>query len=1029
MTLNGLIVNTTQLHQELGLTGAIGPEGTTWTTKNGTSYTCIIQGGQEVFIGDLLLPASRIMAVTMPTRPHSPTHTPPRDVHNTPYDKPPAPNLDDIPAMLRHIQTYNLSRPAEHALRIQLAHLGCVTTKGENDQFLALHCRLGHRSVRDTLATAHYMQLDVGRYAQIVCDTCQQAKQSRRHVPRQPTTANKHNVFESWHVDVWGPHRTRSLFGAHRYALNFIDAATRTAIPIFLPSVTAVSIAHGIDQFAEVIAEYLHDAKEHTIKITMGPRVITDSAAYFKTRLVQASFKKHGLHHHYYTPPYCQAMNGLIERWHGTIASSMNAMLQSSGLPQSLWTEAYRHATYIYDQLPHSATGISPREARTGHRPNAADLYIWGSKCWCWIPNTQRRKGERRGKPGHYVGHHPRSNSYLVWTKDKGGKDILTNAYHVIIDDRIPDKILQGVIPLAPDDIDVPELHEEHANAILPYAIYSVNDIMGITDIPYRDITYYSYRAACRDPTWGKYFNNTLDDEVGELIRMNALSPIALATVLPNEVIHPSTCIYTIKASQDGSLRGKCRLVFSGKSQRKGIDFDLKSSHQPRWATIRLHLAIAPKQPQTMSLCLIDIKKAYVRTRNYTPDGHRVIIKLPIDATHCDDSGIRWQYMQVNNALYGQVNAGYLWQQCLWNWLRTCHWHQGADRCSWTRATSRIVVWTDDITFRGTTEEQEAFVKEINAKFPGCKVSDGTRILGHNVRTHPNGSLTIDGTDYIKEAIKKHACVAKCTTPLPAGATPHRTTIDPHSPQRTRQYQQLLGTLSYIATTTRPDIAFAVSALGQVAKNPSHTNVKHAHRTLGHLNRTSNFSLQYNITSGTNSLTGYVDASYADSLSHRSQTGYIIFLNDGPVSWRSKCQHYTALSTQEAEVVAACDAIREIQYIRDILASWHTPNAWHTIQDQPTVLFEDNEAAITFFETGLITSRNKHFATKLEHIRRLISEDHMIELQHISTDNQRADILTKALANAKQQLHTDKMLQTKFHAMVAQVFGFPSTRH
>eukprot|EP00041_Stephanoeca_diplocostata_P005696 m.66449 g.66449 ORF g.66449 m.66449 type:complete len:220 (-) comp15946_c0_seq9:493-1152(-) len=214
------------------------------------------------------------------------------------------------------------------------------------------------------------MSLDVGKYAQIVCDVCQQMKARRRHIPHTKPTANKHNTFESWHVDVWGPHRVRSLFGQHRYVLTFIDAATRTAIPIFLPSVTAVSIANGIDQFAEVVAEH-----------------------------------------------------------------------------------------------------------------------------------------------------------------------------HVVIDDAIPDKVLQGIIPAVPDNIDVP-------------------------------------------------------------------------------------------------IRGKCRLVFSGKSQVKGIDFDHKSSHHPRWSTIRMHLAVSPAPGTTMSLCLIDIKKAYVRTKNYTPHGHRVLIKLPIDATYKDDSGV-----------------------------------------------------------------------------------------------------------------------------------------------------------------------------------------------------------------------------------------------------------------------------------------------------------------------------------------------------------------------------------------------------
>lgn len=190
-------------------------------------------------------------------------------------------------------------------------------------------------------------------------------------------------------------------------------------------------------------------------------------------------------------------------------------------------------------------------------------------------------------------------------------------------------------------------------------------------------------------------------------------------------------------------------------------------------------------------------------------------------------------------------------------------------------------------------------------------------------------------------------------------------------------------------------------------------------RTLGYLQRTQAHSIKFHQTiDTTNQLTAYADASFADSLSHRSQTGYIILLNGAPISWKSKCQTYSSLSTQEAEIVAACDCLREIQFLRDVLASWNIPNTWHTRQDGPTILYEDNTAAITYFENGNITSKNKHFATKLEHIRRLTSEERIAVLVKIHTKEQIADILTKSLANAAQSTHTDKLLARAYHRHV-----------
>ena len=128
-----------------------------------------------------------------------------------------------------------------------------------------------------------------------------------------------------------------------------------------------------------------------------------------------------------------------------------------------------------------------------------------------------------------------------------------------MIDDAIPDKVLQGIIPAVPDNIDVHVLHETAETTAQDHAVMSVDDITGVPHTTYRDITYYSHRAACRDPTWGHYFTNALNEEVGELIRMEALKPIAYSTINAHEVIHPSTCIYTCLFRQISGQRHRLR--------------------------------------------------------------------------------------------------------------------------------------------------------------------------------------------------------------------------------------------------------------------------------------------------------------------------------------------------------------------------------------------------------------------------------------------------------------------------------------
>ena len=62
----------------------------------------------------------------------------------------------------------------------------------------------------------------------------------------------------------------------------------------------------------------------------------------------------------------------------------------------------------------------------------------------------------------------------------------------------------------------------------------------------------------------------------------------------------------------------------------------------------------------------------------------------------------------------------------------------------------------------------------------------------------------------------------------------------------------------------------------------------------------------------TTDLNCYVDASHAADIdTRRSTTGYIFFMSGGPVSWQSRMQTTVALSSMEAEYMAASAATQE----------------------------------------------------------------------------------------------------------------------
>ena len=117
------------------------------------------------------------------------------------------------------------------------------------------------------------------------------------------------------------------------------------------------------------------------------------------------------------------------------------------------------------------------------------------------------------------------------------------------------------------------------------------------------------------------------------------------------------------------------------------------------------------------------------------------------------------------------------------------------------------------------------------------------------------------------------------------------------------------GSLVYLASLTRPDIAFAVSELSRFVSNPGKPHLEAANRVFRYLKKTLSLGLVYRSSPSEmppNTLWGYVDSDWAGCPdSRRSTSGFVLMLNDAAISWRSKRQLTVALSSAEAEFISA----------------------------------------------------------------------------------------------------------------------------
>lgn len=130
-------------------------------------------------------------------------------------------------------------------------------------------------------------------------------------------------------------------------------------------------------------------------------------------------------------------------------------------------------------------------------------------------------------------------------------------------------------------------------------------------------------------------------------------------------------------------------------------------------------------------------------------------------------------------------------------------------------------------------------------------------------------------------------------------------------------FRQLVGSLLFLSTVTRPDIAYAVGIVSRFLEKPGEDHVKAGKRILRYLKGTEKFGILYSVKRREEDFVGFSDADYVgDILTRRSTTGYCFFLCGGIVSWGSEKQRSVALSTTEAVYMAACLAVKELLWLK-----------------------------------------------------------------------------------------------------------------
>ena len=150
-------------------------------------------------------------------------------------------------------------------------------------------------------------------------------------------------------------------------------------------------------------------------------------------------------------------------------------------------------------------------------------------------------------------------------------------------------------------------------------------------------------------------------------------------------------------------------------------------------------------------------------------------------------------------------------------------------------------------------------------------------------------------------------------------------------------------------------------------------------------------------------LHGFTDVDWIGiPMDRKSTSGGIFSIGSTTVSWYSRKQISVALGSTEAEYMAASLAACEVIWMRKILVGLFS------LHLEPTVIYCDNQSCIKLLVNLVFHDRSKHIDIRYHHIRDCVQRKIML-LSYVPTEDQDADILTKALTRSKFEYHRGRI--------------------
>ena len=206
-----------------------------------------------------------------------------------------------------------------------------------------------------------------------------------------------------------------------KYYLLLKDDFSKYKLIYFLKS--KAEVPYFIRQF---VAEVKRDISNTPVTIR------TDNAKEFLSKEVKNFLNKAGIILEL-SSPYCPQQISSVEREHRTLIEDARALLQSSSLYDTLWAEAVNTCCFTRNLIVPSGHDVTPFEARHKRKPDVSNIRIFGSECYCVLPNRKRIKIGPKSQKGILVGYEWRTKAFRVYYPER---KIVAIEKHVVINEE-----------------------------------------------------------------------------------------------------------------------------------------------------------------------------------------------------------------------------------------------------------------------------------------------------------------------------------------------------------------------------------------------------------------------------------------------------------------------------------------------------------------------------------------------------------------------------------------------------------------